>query len=198
MPREPKIYRRLPGRGTSIAQYVRLYQGPDHLLQISSTGYSELYKRFYFRDIQAITIRKTSWANVGTVILAVLALGFFLLGLDVTGAGRTTLWSIAGFFLACMALHLVLGPACVCHVRTAVQTERLPTLRRVKAARKTINRIKPFIVEAQGQLSAEELVQRMQPVGASSFVRTTSDVVQESIGAPPVISSRENPPAANA
>jgi len=198
MPREPKLYRRLPGRGTSIAHYVRLYQGPDHLLQVSSTGYSELYKRFYFRDIQAITIRKTHWANLWTILFAVLILGFFLVGFDLTGAGRIVLWSIAGFFLACIVLHLGLGPACVCHIRTAVQLERLPTLRRVKAARKAINRIKPFIAEAQGQLSAEELMQRMQPGRASSFERVAPTPVQESTDAPPVIAPDANRPAANA
>src|SRR5262245_32212706 len=198
MPREPKSYRRLPGRGTSVIHYIRLYQGPDHLLQVSSTGYSELYKRFYFRDIQAITIRKTDWANVWTVVFGVLFLGFFLLGFDLSGAARTVLWIIAGFFVACLALHLMLGPACVCHIRTAVQTERLPTLRRIKAARKTINRIKPFIAEAQGQLSAEELMQRMQPARAMSFERASPGVAAENIGVPPVIAPDSNLPAAGA
>ena len=198
MPREPKRYRRLPGRGTSVAHYIRLFQGGDHLLQVSSTGYSELYKRFYFRDIQTITIRKTGWASVWTILFAVLILGFFLLGLGLAGTGRMVLWSIAGFFLACLVVHLRLGPACVCHIRTAVQLERLPTLRRVKAARKTINRIKPLIAEAQGQLSAEELRQRMQPRAPGSLERVASGSVQGNFDAPPVIATDVNPPAANA
>ena len=198
MPNEPRLYRRLPGRGASLAHYIRLYQAPDHLLQVSSTGYSELYKRFYFRDIQAITIRKTGWANAWTLFFGLLFFGFFLLGFDLGRAGRTVLWSIAGFFMACMAVHWMLGPTCVCHIRTAVQTEKLPTLRRVKAARKTINRIKPFIAEAQGQLSAEELMQRMQPARATSFERASPGAVQENMSAPPVIAPESPPPAANA
>jgi hypothetical protein len=170
----------------------------DHLLQVSSTGYSELYKRFYFRDIQAITIRKTGWASVWTILFAVLILGFFLLGFDLAGVGRRVLWGIAGIFLACLVVHLRLGPACVCHIRTAVQLERLPTLRRVKAARKTINRIKPLIAEAQGQLSAEELRQRMPPESPGSLERVASGSVHGNFDAPPVIATDVNPPAANA
>jgi hypothetical protein len=198
MPREPKRYQRLPGRGTSIVHYIRLYQGLDHLLQVSSTGYSELYKRFYFRDIQAITIRKTGWGNVWTVVFGVLMVVFLLFGFDSSGNGRIVLWSIAGFFLTCMIVHLMLGPACVCHIRTAVQTERLPTLRRVKAARKTIHRIKPFIVEAQGQLSREELMRRMQSTRGTGFERPLPDRLQEKIDAPPFIAPDSNPPAASA
>src|SRR6185503_15449364 len=64
MPRAEKIYRRLPGRGMAVLQHARVYQGPDHLLQVVSTGYSEIYKRFYFRDIQAISIHKTHWGKI--------------------------------------------------------------------------------------------------------------------------------------
>lgn len=198
MPREAKIYRRLPERGMTLTHYVRLFQGPDHLLQVSSTGYSELYKRFYFRDIQAITILKTPWANVWTVILAVLTLGFLLPALDMSMGAAIVMSSIAGFLMTCLVIHLVLGPTCVCHIRTAVQTEKLPTLRRIKAARKTINRIKPFIVETQGQVSAEQLMERMQPGRTGSFQAPAPNIVQESIEAPPVISPESNPPAANA
>jgi len=186
------MYRRLPGRGTSLAHYVRLFQGPDHLLQVSSTGFSELYKRFYFRDIQAITIRKTDWANLWTLVFGIFTLGFFLLGFDATGGGRIALWSFAGFFLLWLAIHLFLGPACICHVRTAVQVERLPTLRRIKAARKTINRLRPFIVQTQGQLSADDLAQRMQAARAGGLPSTAPDAAR--FEAPPIISDRESPP----
>src|SRR5947208_5263032 len=41
-----------------------LWLGADHLLCVDSTGYTETYKRFYFRDIQAITICRTARRKV--------------------------------------------------------------------------------------------------------------------------------------
>jgi hypothetical protein len=196
MPKEPKTYRRLPGRGTTLTHYVRLFEGRDHLLQVSSTGYSELYKRFYFRDIQAITIRKSHGGIVWTVFWIVLTLVFLLPGFDLSGPGAVVMWSIAAVFLACLMVHLILGPTCVCHVRTAVQIERLPTLRRVRAARKTINRIKPLIAEVQGPFSTEELTRKMHPAGVARSFQTAAPA-QESVSAPPVISPAENVPEVN-
>ena len=36
-----------------------LWLAKDHLLQIDTSGYTENYKRFHFRDIQALVLCKT-------------------------------------------------------------------------------------------------------------------------------------------
>ena len=46
MANEPVRYKKLPGRGSSAMEYHRLYLGPDHLLLVASTGFSESYRRF--------------------------------------------------------------------------------------------------------------------------------------------------------
>ena len=48
---------RRAGFFTAVATRSSLWLGKDHLLCIDSNGYGEDYKRFYFRDIQTITLR---------------------------------------------------------------------------------------------------------------------------------------------
>ena len=51
-----------------------LWLGKDHLLRIDSSGYTENYRRFFLRDIQAVIIRKTIGMQIRTLIHGVLAL----------------------------------------------------------------------------------------------------------------------------
>jgi hypothetical protein len=93
MPKQPKIYRRLPGTGTTLASYVRLYQGADHLLQVTSTGFSERYKRFYYHYIQAITVRKNIRGKLYNGILTGFVLLFALPAFDMGGTGAVVMLS---------------------------------------------------------------------------------------------------------
>ena len=49
-------YRKICGRASFSAQ--RLYLGSDHLLAVEG-NYRESYRRFFFRDIEAIVYRNT-------------------------------------------------------------------------------------------------------------------------------------------
>ena len=67
-------YRRLPGGGFSFAgMRYRLWLGGDHLLCVSGPGYTEEYRRFYYRDIQAIITRRTARGEVLSIVFASLA-----------------------------------------------------------------------------------------------------------------------------
>ncbi|HWW02261.1 MAG TPA: hypothetical protein VNZ64_21345 [Candidatus Acidoferrum sp.] len=140
-----------------------LWLAKDHLLCIDTTGYTETYKRFHYRDIQAVIIRKTESWKVLAAILGAIA-GVFAL-IAVFGGGPIVAWifgSLAGFFLLGAILDLTAGPSCTCHLRTAVQTEELPSLIRVRRARKTLNRLRPLLTQAQGWLGAEDLPARFR------------------------------------
>jgi len=152
MPKSESIYRRLPGRGVTLTHYAYLYLGPDHLLQAAATGYSETYKRFYFRDIQAIIIRKTGMWIIGLLALLVPAVLFAIGAISATdGVAAAILGTIAGALFLGSLINLLLGPSCVCHLQTAVQTERLPSLNRVRKAQKILNQIRPLIEAEQGK-----------------------------------------------
>jgi hypothetical protein len=171
MSKAPKEYQRLPGRGMRVEgnrlfavsrSICSLWQGGDHLLLVDRTGYTESYKRFYFRDIQAVVIRKTNKAAVGNYIMGLLALLFAAWALNVVNLpGRVTLWIIAGFFGFFTLLNLWRGPTCVTHIKTAVQTEQLPPWNRLRTARKGKQRIRTLLLQAQGEVSSEELRARL-------------------------------------
>jgi hypothetical protein len=197
---EPKYQRLTRARPRSRAAIVSsgnssLWLGPDHVLCIDSTGYTENYKRFYFRDIQAILIRKTEAYKIWTLVLGVLA-GIFALIAALTSdvTGKYVLGSIAGFFLLLAALYLSFGPTAACSVQTAVQTEAWPSLNRLRRARKVLNRLRPLIVGAQGELKPEEITLRFQQgssaaSGAGAPVPANPSYISDDPNAPPRIIS---------
>src|SRR5437667_8712345 len=111
-------YRRLGGQGATLTYYARLYLGPDHLLQAASTGYSETYKRFYFGDIQAILIRKNAMWLFWMLFWLLPAVVLALAALASDGGMAIVLWSITGGLLLGLMINILLGPTCVCHIRT--------------------------------------------------------------------------------
>jgi hypothetical protein len=170
-----KEYRRLTrsrlrrkGFFVSVATRSSLWLGKDHLLSIDSTYFTEEYKRFYFRDIQAITIQRTNRRATWNLVLAALLLGWLVL-LGVAGLYSTldtaTLFLLGTLFLMIavpLLVNNILGPACTFYLRTAVQTEELPSLSRVRRANRKLDRIRPLIAAAQGQLTPEEISMRLQ------------------------------------
>jgi hypothetical protein len=143
-----KEYKKLPGRGTRFEgarliagtrRACRLWVGKDHVLMILSSYFTEEFKRFYFRDIQAITIRKTNSARNLSIVLAIIATPFGVGAIfvrDPVGIG----FLIGAFvlFAGSAIVNLLLGPRCVVEIKTAVQTEELSSLQRLRVARKTI------------------------------------------------------------
>lgn len=146
----PKIYSKLPGLGTGGMQRFRLWLGPDHLLQVASTAIGERYKRFYFADIQAFVVRRTAgymgWSIAWIGIAALF--GLMAAAVDLTPA-KITFAGIAGAFLVVLLIHLAFGPTCECTVRTAVQTEHLVSLKRLRTARRVLTQLRPLIEAAQ-------------------------------------------------
>lgn len=194
--------RRRNGFFTAFASRSSLWLGKDHLLCVDSTGYTEEYKRFYFGDIQTISLvgtkRRVIW-NWVLVFPTVLCLAWFLsvwsasgsreLGLEITIAALTA------FFALPLVVNNLFGPTCNCYLRTAVQTEQLPSLSRVRRARRVLNRIRPLITAAQGELAPGEIAERMREAVSSpaaspaSSGESTADAVAEEPNAPPRVDS---------
>jgi len=157
--------------GFVVFTYIRssLWLGQDHLLGIDSNGFTETYKRFYFRDIQAVTLRLTrrrliwNWVLGVLIILFVAGWGFAAAVSLSTRWEELVPWVVITLVLAIpLLMNRLLGPTCVCQLRTAVQTEELPSLCRLRQTRKILNRLRPLIAAAQGELAPEEIPARMQ------------------------------------
>lgn len=155
-----------------------LWAGPDHLLAIDSRGFSEDYKRFYYKDIQAFITRKTLQGKIQNILFGIFC-GLFILFAILTGNGWAIFWEIlTGLFLLLLLANWLLGPTCVCHIQTAVQSEKLPSLSRLNTAKKTISRIKPMIHEAQGVLT-EEMI-RENPLNEPSSLTSKKKIDKHS------------------
>jgi hypothetical protein len=172
-------YQQLPGRGATWSGPSRLWQGEDHILLVLTRGYTEAYRRFFFNDIQAVIVRRTHTGKIWNAVWALMAAFFAFIALQLDGGAALTLWCLSAPFAIALLINLVLGPTCACHLRTAVQTERLPALSRVRAARQFLTRIEPLIQAAQGELSRDLIAAELGGAssGASSAVFDTPPVI---------------------
>lgn len=157
--------------GISMATRSSLWLGPDHLLFVETTGYTETYKRFYFRDIQAISVRETgTFAMVNGILGIIFGAAMIPILLSIrSGDGIVIFWLVFVLLLLGLplALNIIWGPTCTSFLRTAVQTQEMASLARVRKTRRILNRIRPLIAAAQGEISAEEVSARLRgiPVG---------------------------------
>jgi hypothetical protein len=159
-----KIYTKLAGKGTRpghVFTWYTLWEGPDHVLQIETSGYTEEYKRFFFNDIQSIALRTTtSFRNYTIFFLSVAGLGAAA-ALSVSSIEARIFWYIwIGFFGSLLLVHLIKGPTCAGHIKTAVQQEQLPSLKRLRKSRKVVARIRERIAATQGLYSADDILAR--------------------------------------
>jgi hypothetical protein len=150
----------------ALATRSSLWIGEDHLLNIDSNRFVEEYKRFYFRDIQAITIRKTRRREIWNMILLLLLL-LCLGGLTDPGFRPLVPLSI-GILSVALLVNNILGATCVTYLRTAVQIEELPSLNRIRRAHKILERIRPLIAAAQGELTPEAISLGLQEMNLSA------------------------------
>ena len=166
------------GFQVAAASRSSLWLGKDHLLCVETTGYTETYKRFYFRDIQACALRTNRRRLVFNIVLgvpvALFALVIVLAWLDISSRPRQSddmlallFWGgLMGIFLSGMLVNHLRGPGCVFTLRTAVQEEEISALKRVKQVQKVLAHIRPLIAEAQGLLAREEIPARLAELAA--------------------------------
>lgn len=187
------------------APRVSLWLGEDHLLLVEHRGFSEAYKRFYFRDIQAIIVRQTTrqaiWNAVLAVPVALCLVAVIVSAAMARSAPGTVTWAISVFapatitwaiflllFLLPFIVNNLRGTACSCQLRTAVQTEDIASLSRLRQTHKVLDKIRPLIVAAQGQLAPEEVSVRMREAAAGLTTAQSLEPPRSSESAPPVLS----------
>ncbi len=166
----------MPGRRWLSFGFVRssLWLGTDHLLLVLKRGYSEEYRRFYYTDIQAIQVRQTMTGTVTNFVFGILS-GLFALTLLGLKRNRWDTWEIVfwgilgGLLLLLLLVNWIKGPTCICHLRTGVQTEMLPPLHRIRAARRALARLNTAVEAAQGVLSIEQIMTLIQPPSPTLF-----------------------------
>jgi hypothetical protein len=140
-------YTKLPGKARTLVTTSRLWLGDDHVLLVKSTRIVEEYRRFYFRDVQAIVIRRTMHFHYGwAAFLFFVSLLTARLSAEILGVFAVV--TASGVFL------WLRGPACVCHLYTAVQKEQLDSLHRLKTAERVVKILRAHIEERQGAIAS--------------------------------------------
>lgn len=173
--------------GVTRGGWLALYLASDHLLLRRTSGFVQTYRRFYFGDIEAITIAESVR---GIFQGAALGLGVFVCAIVLLMRGWHIVNAIVGgVFLLLLALHLWRGRTCRAQLQTRVQRQPLP-LRRVSKALRVVALLSPKLAEAQANLPPPEVVEPTIASAASATI-AASDVVP-----PPLPERRMSPPTA--
>jgi hypothetical protein len=161
MLRNDPNYRRLKVGGIGLMSASSFWLGQDHLLIVEVSNYVENYRRFYFQDVQAVIIQETRtrlWLSIGLALGALFLVVLFILqqwGLDSPNLIAAGIFlGLAGLTGVLLLLNFAGGPSCAVKVQTAVQTQRLPNLRRRRKAAKLLEALEPLIVAAQSAPAA--------------------------------------------
>lgn len=143
-------YRRLKLGGRGTFSSTSYWLGPDHLLVVEVSNYQERYRRFYFRDLQAVIVQKTSVRLIFNAVaggIAALLLIIFL-RLLIGDAADSAMVVAPGVPLVGLLIGLVVnnlrGSTCTVHLRTAVQTQKLAGLSRRKHADRLLTELAPL------------------------------------------------------
>lgn len=185
MAKKEKEYRKFPGtkKGFLVGRHT-LWQGADHLLHVYSRVGVEDYKRFYFNDIQAIIARKSIAGKVQNIILGCFTLFFTLPAVLIRGEWAVFYAIGAGVFFLLLLVNLYRGPTAETTLLTAVQTEKLHSLHRLKNAFKVMDRLRPHLQSAQGTLSSKDLAEIPARRAASKTAQGISSRMEASKTAP--------------
>lgn len=145
-----RIYKRLPGSRSFFGKDT-LWLAEDHILYVVLWFITEDYRRFYFRDIRALTYRRTAIGRIANIILtgilaAPLATAFFY-----TDVERRAFLIVAAVFGFLLLINVLLGPTCDCYIDTAVQRVKLTPLTRTRKAKRVLRYLTPYIQGAQSE-----------------------------------------------
>jgi hypothetical protein len=158
-------YRRLPGTTRGFLRFSHLWLGADHLLLVRTTLATESYRRFYFDDIRAVTLRRTNrrmvwgwvWA-VAALVPGALAAVCAWFAMTAEGGDDAVGPAVVAVFLAvpsvvCLVawvLNLAWGPTCVVHVQSPVQMVPLGPLSRERRARRVLGLLRAHLAARAG------------------------------------------------
>ncbi len=159
-------YRRLPGRtpwfrfGGVSAPSTSLWLGPDHLLKVERSASRESYKRFYYRDIQAVVVETSSRrSTVNLFNAAVLVVILLITGAasSFSAAGMLTALPFALPFIAGLIINSALGPSVQAVLVTAVGTEPFSCFSRLDRSTQALGWLTTEVTKVQGEISSAQL-----------------------------------------
>jgi hypothetical protein len=128
----PNDYKAIKGFGSAwgglrVGLKSKLYQAPDHLLLVLNSGYTEEYKRVFYRDVRYVVARESNdqtiqaWVSAAGFLLFSLFFYFGHWGIGIVCTAPFALW---------FTVNVLRGSTCRTFINTDVQTLELPLPRR--------------------------------------------------------------------
>ncbi len=166
---DPTAYTRLPGAGNTstdgrLAYRHRAYLGPDHVLLVRRSRFSETYRRLYLDDIQSVFYAETDDARMfglGAIVGAVCAAGlagvFLQSDIGAAQGGALLCGAVSIILLFLFLTNVVRGASVRCWMRTNGGEVLVPNVGRLRAARRFAQIIENAVVTRQGVADAERL-----------------------------------------
>jgi hypothetical protein len=156
-------YRRLSRPHFGLNGTASIWLGGDHIMQVSTMFGWEKYRRWFYRDIQALIARRNAtrliWyliVGLGGVFIAAGALLSMSAGASSSSSDRAGLFVIAGIlgtvavsFLAVALINTLLGPTCSVYVQTPHGMEKLSGPGRLAVFERLVEQTRSLIDSAQ-------------------------------------------------
>ncbi len=155
-------YSRLRGGDAPFSLPGKAYLAPDHLLFVRQGLLFQRLFRFYFRDIEAITCRRThtgAWlaAVLGLIAALALLVGMVTLAWGVSPFLGGVLEILGGIVAVATVINIVRGPTCVTTLHTRVHSMEIPCFSRWRTAQAAIRTLRRRVEAVQGSLTQEAL-----------------------------------------
>ncbi|WP_269540261.1 hypothetical protein [Cerasicoccus fimbriatus] len=147
---------KLAAKGASLVEHQRVYFGDDHLLIVDGK-FTEVYRRLYYKDIQALQRHNTStsiWVQMFFLVVIILSLIGLGSGMNAPNWGAMYLLVPSSVFLA---YSIYCGRSCALGIKTQVQQVRLVGVGAMRKAVKFEKQLTERITAVQGTLTAEAL-----------------------------------------
>jgi hypothetical protein len=94
------------------------------------------------------------------------------------GAAAWIGWGIpAALCFTLLLVNALRGPTCVSDIHTAVQSRRLYSVNRLRRATRLLDLLRPLLLAAQGQVTSDELRQRIDAARQSAFSNAAPPVI---------------------
>jgi branched-subunit amino acid transport protein len=160
-------YRKLPGTRRGFIQKSSVWAGPDHLLLVRGSRFRDEYKRYYYRDVQAIAVARAPRFHISTravaIALACWAAPTVVALLALRLHFSDVVYTVLVAEVVCCALIVLMlvwayvsgRQSCRCRIYTAVSGDELPSVYRLWTARKFLAEVAPLIAQTQGTIAGE-------------------------------------------
>lgn len=157
-------YRKLTGWSPGWVRSAALYDGGDHLLQVTSLRVQHEYQRFPYAEIRAITVTEAPLWTTGRVVrLLVFTLLLLLAMLPANVGARIVLGVIPAVLLILQVWSLAQGRRCVARLISLSGEWPLRGLGTMRAVAEAVPQILERVQAAQAGLPRQAAMPVLQP-----------------------------------